>query len=367
MINAVTNFVRHEKALLASAIALAILMPLEHTLMHSHLGMLFGLIAVFGVVIFAAMSVAHHAEILAIKYGEPYGTLILTLAAVTVEIVIIVIMMSHSHDQTLARDTIYSAVMLDFDGLLGIAAIIGGIKHGEQAYNIDSSNSYVSMILVSVGLAMVLPAFMPEASQHAYQIFTIIMFLFLYVVFTRIQVKEHKYFFQYRYEEEISLTHGEEHDPQTINGLYHGIVMIVLIILIGMQAELLSVFMKETITLAGLPIALAAFTVAVISASPELITAVRSATGDRMQTVVNIALGASLSTVLLTVPAVLIVSMVAGFPINLTLEPVQMLMIGMTVLAGMIHFNDGETNVLEGAVHMALFAAFVALMFVGGH
>lgn len=364
MPTSISDFARHEKALLAAILALAVLMPLEHTLMHSHVGMLIGLLAVFAVVIYAAMSVAHHAEILAIKYGEPYGTLILTMAAVTVEIVIIVIMMLHSHSSTLARDTIYSAIMLDFNGLLGIAAVIGGIKHGEQSYNIDSSNSYLSMILVSVGLAMILPAFMPAATHHVYQVFTVVMFIFLYFVFTRVQLKEHKYFFEYRHDEEISLTHGEEHTPESIHGLYHGIMLVVLVIAIGMLAELLSVFMKETITLAGLPIALAAFTVAVISASPELITAVRSASGDRMQTVVNIALGASLSTVLLTVPAVLVAAMIVGFEITLTLEPVQMLMIGMTVLAGMIHFNDGETNVLEGAVHMALFAVFVALMFI---
>jgi len=122
----------------------------------------FAFFAIFGVIIYLALSVAHHAEILAYKYGEPYGTLILTLSAVTVEIIMITIMMLNTHNPLLPRDTIYSAVMLDINGLLGLAAIIGGIKHGEQKYNVDSTNSYISMIIVSLGIAMVLPHFIPK-------------------------------------------------------------------------------------------------------------------------------------------------------------------------------------------------------------
>ena len=113
------------------------------------MGNLIGFGILFAVIIYSAMSVAHHAEMLAEKFGEPYGTLILTMSAVIVEIVIIVIMMSHAQSPELARDTIYAAVMLDINGLLGIAAIIGGIKYGEQPYNVDSSNSYLSMLLGS--------------------------------------------------------------------------------------------------------------------------------------------------------------------------------------------------------------------------
>ena len=131
----------------------------EHTLVHSTAGNLLGFGILFVVIIYSAMSVAHHAEMLAEKFGEPYGTLILTISAVIVEIVIIVIMMMHAESPVLARDTIYSVIMLDINGLLGLAAIIGGIKYGEQPYNVDSSNSYLSMLLVAIGIAMVLPHF----------------------------------------------------------------------------------------------------------------------------------------------------------------------------------------------------------------
>ncbi len=351
-----------EYPLLASIIALAFFIPLEHTFAHSMLGNVIGFLIIFGVIIYSALNVAHHAEILAHKYGEPYGTLILTSAAVIVEILIIAIMMVHSHDPVLARDTIYSAIMLDINGLLGFAAIIGGIKHGEQQYNVDSTNSYMSMILVSLGIAMVVPHFISDNQIHSYMNFTIVMFILLYIIFTRVQLKEHSYFFKYNSE---SIEHKESKDERAkINGIYHATILAISIVMIGMLSEILAVFMSNNLSALGLPLALGAFSVALISASPELITAIRAASDNNMQTVVNIAVGASLATVLMTIPAILIVSNLMNMEITLAITPLQGIMLGLTILAGIIHFNDGETNVLEGFVHFVLFIIFFFLIFV---
>ncbi len=355
------NFFK-EYPLFVSVIALAIFMPLEHTISHSETGNMLGFIVIFAVIIYSALNVAHHAEILAHKYGEPYGTLILTSSAVIVEILIIVIMMMHSDNLTLARDTIYSAVMLDINGLLGIAAIIGGIKYGEQKYNIDSTNSYMSMILVSIGIAMVLPHFISDAHMSMYVNFTIVMFIILYAIFTRIQLNEHRYFFEYKTKQN---SHGHiDEDKNDINGAYHAGILALSIIMIGLLSEILAVFMGNNLDALGLPMALGAFFVAFISASPELITAVRAASNNNMQTVVNIAVGASLATVLMTIPAILIVGKIMGLDIELAITPIQGVMLGLTILAGIIHFNDGETNVLEGFVHLVIFIVFFFLMFV---
>ncbi|WP_294950931.1 calcium:proton antiporter [Sulfurovum sp.] len=335
----------------------------EPTLVQSTAGNLIGFSMLFVVIIYAAMSVAHHAEMLAEKFGEPYGTLILTMSAVIVEIVIIVIMMIHAHNPELARDTIYSAIMLDINGLLGIAAIIGGIKYGEQPYNVDSSNSYLSMLLTAIGVAMVLPAFIDPAYHMKFMLFNVVVFILLYIIFTRVQLKSHKYFFEYR--EEPTCEEGEmcaEHSE--INAWYHSANLIISIIVIGVLAEMLSVFMENTLDIFGLPMAIGAVGVAVISAAPELITAVRAAIDNRMQTVINIALGASLATVLLTIPAVIVVSYCLGLELNLSLTPVQTMMIALTLLVSMVNFNDGETNVLEGFLHFILFVVFVFLLFV---
>ena len=336
----------------------------EHTLVHTTAGNPLGFGILFVVIIYSAMSVAHHAEMLAEKFGEPYGTLILTISAVIVEIVIIVIMMMHAESPILARDTIYSAIMLDINGLLGVAAIIGGIKYGEQPYNVDSSNSYLSMLLVAIGIAMVLPHFIDVAHHDMFNLFNVVMFILLYIVFTRIQLKSHKYFFEYEEKEALCEKEGVCETHVEINAWYHAFILVASIVLIGVLAEVLSVFMGNTLETFEMPLAIGAVGVAVISAAPELITAVRAAVDNRMQTVINIALGASLATILLTIPAVILVSRYYGMELNLSLTPVQGAMLGLTLLLSIVNFSDGETNVLEGFLHFILFVVFAFLLFV---
>lgn len=353
-----------EYSLFVAILTYFVISYFEHTLTQSTIGNLVGFSILFMVIIYSSLSVAHHAEMLAEKFGEPYGTLILTISAVVVEIIIIVIMMMHAESPTLARDTIYSAVMLDINGLLGLAAIIGGLKYGEQPYNVDSSNSYLSMLLVAIGIAMVLPHFIGVADQPMFMMFNVVMFVLLYIVFTRIQLTSHKYFFEHENKEEQceSTEHCKVHEE--INAWYHAFNLILSIIVIGILAEVLSVFMGNTLETFGLPLAIGAVGVAVISAAPELITAVRAAVDNRMQTVINIALGASLATILLTIPAVILVSRYYGLELNLSLTPIQGVMIGLTLLVSIVNFNDGETNVLEGFLHFILFVVFAFLLFV---
>ncbi|SFV90523.1 Calcium/proton antiporter [hydrothermal vent metagenome] len=352
-----------EYSLFAAIAAFLLIGHFEHVLIESTAGNLIGLGVLFVVIIYAAMSVSHHAEMLAEKFGEPYGTLILTMSAVIVEIVIIVIMMMHAHNPVLARDTIYSAIMLDINGLLGLAAIIGGLKYGEQPYNVDSTNSYLSMLLVAIGIAMVLPEFIDPAHHQQFMLFNVAVFLLLYTIFTRVQLKSHRYFFEYNQID--SCPEGERCEPHhEINAWYHAFNLVVSIVVIGVLSELLSVFMGNTLETFGLPLAIGAVGVAVISAAPELITAVRAAMDNRMQTVINIALGASLATVLLTIPAVIVVAYFMGLELNLSLTPVQTMLISLTLLVSMVNFNDGETNVLEGFLHVILFIVFVFLLFV---
>ena len=350
-----------EYALFITIISLILFSVFEHTLSHSSIGNTVGFILLFPVIIYASLAVAYHAEMLAEKFGEPYGTLILTMSAVTVEVMIIAIMMLHSHNPTLARDTIYSAIMLDINGLLGVAAIIGGLKFGEQAYNIDSSNSYLSMLIVAIGLSMVLPHFIIAGHHMIFVTFIVVVFIMLYLVFTKIQLKNHKYFFEYNVDDsasESSTTH------ENINVGYHSGLLVVYIILIGFLSEILAVFMNHNLEALDLPLALGAVGVAVISASPELIVAFRAALDNRMQTVINIALGASLATILLTVPAVLIIGMIVGLDVDLALTPLQGLLLGLTILVSIVNFNDGETNMLEGFLHFILFIVFAFVLFI---
>ncbi|GAB7126323.1 calcium:proton antiporter [Silvimonas sp. JCM 19000] len=354
---------KQEKFLLLALIVALVAYPLEHTLLNmGQTPALIGAVVLIGAILLAALRVAHHAEVLAEKVGEPYGTMILTLSAVLVEVVILAIMLSHAPSPTLMRDTVYSAVMLDINGILGLAAILGGLKHGEQPYNLDSGNTYVVMILTAMGVSMIVPEFIPEPHWRAWSVFTIIVMVVMYAMFLRLQTGKHSYFFNYKY----GSKHGHaEEEGEHGNVKASAAIMIAGLVLIGVLAEAMAVLLDSGLKGTGVPPITAALVVAVISASPEILTALRAALGNRMQGVVNIALGASLSTVILTVPVIEGLALIRGEPIFMALTPVQTVMALLTLLAAAINLHDGETNAIEGLTHFVLFAAFLMLAAIG--
>lgn len=320
-------------------------------------------------IIAVSLRVSYHAEVLAEKVGDPYGTMILTLSAVVVEVVILAIMIQHEHSATLARDTIYAAVMLDINGILGCAALLGGLKHGEQAYNDHSSRSYSVMILTAMGIAMVVPEFIPVAKWHIYSYFTIFCMLMLYLVFLRMQTGQHSYFFSYSYPSKKKRWVKKSSDAvqeQLIDNTPRSITILVIgIVLIAALTELMSTSLKIGVQDLSLPPMILAIVVATISASPEILTALRAALANRMQSTINIALGASLSTVILTVPVMEAIALYKHQPMQLAMTPLQTIMIFITLLVAAINLNDGQTNAIEGITHFALFLTFIVLACLG--
>ena len=322
-------------------------------------------VALVVTIVLASMRVAHHAEILAIKVGDPYGTMILTLSAVAVEVIILAIMVADESSPTLVRDTIYSALMLDINGILGLAALLGGLKHGEQPYNDNSGKTYGVMILTAIGISMIVPEFVPSDKWHYYSAFTIVAMIALYALFLRMQVGQHSYFFSYSYprserKAEASAPHPDEGSTAvSIATILAGVVII------GVLAEFMSAFMTTGLKDTGAPLGLMALVVAAISAAPEILTALRAALRNRMQATVNIAMGASLSTVILTVPVMEAIALYTGQPFIMAMTPVQTVMVTITLIAAAINLNDGETNAIEGMTHFILFATFLMLTSLG--
>ncbi len=364
------SILKQERMLLLTIPAAIIAYMTEHAIFEAgKTAALIAAIVLIGLIVLISMRVAHHAEILAAKVGDPYGTMILTLSAVAVEVLILAIIMSESSSPTLVRDTIYSAVMIDINGILGLAALLGGLRHGEQPYNDDSGKTYGVMILTAMGISMIVPEFIPEQSWHVYSAFTIVAMIALYALFLKMQVGPHSYFFSYAYPRKAhpagqpSHGHAEEEDegsvPLSIGLIIAGVV------LIGVLAEFMSTFLSESLEGTSAPPALMAVVVATISASPEILTALRSALRNRMQAVVNIAMGASLSTVILTVPVMEGIALYTGQPFIMAMTPVQTVMVFITLIAAAINLNDGETNAIEGMTHFILFATFIMLLFLG--
>jgi Ca2+:H+ antiporter len=367
------TLLRREYALLIAALALCLSWPLEHAIVAAgQAPSLAASVFLIVAILFAAVRVAHHAETLAERLGEPYGTMVLTLSAVLVEVVILAILMQESPSPTLARDTIYSAVMLDINALLGLSALLGGLRHGEQPYNVDSGNTYIVMILTGLGVAMVLPGFVPAASWRAYSLFTIVVMVLLYGLFLRLQTGRHSYFFSYSYAQkpqaaDALAAHETTHEAaHTTGSLALPLVGIAAgIVLIGLLSEVMAKTLQTGLAGSGAPPILAPLIVATISASPEILTALRAALANRMQPVVNIALGASLSTVVLTVPVIEALALATHHPIEMALTVPQMVMTLLTLLVATINVHDGETNAIEGLTHFVLFAAFLMLSAIG--
>jgi Ca2+:H+ antiporter len=323
-------------------------------------------IMVFSVIIYAALGVVHHAELLAYKFGEPYGTMILTLSAVTVEIIMIATMMTHGDsDPAIARDTIFSTLMILLNGLTGLIMLIGGLKYGEQKYNIRSTNSFFSMIFGIVGIGLFLPLAIPAANYAVYEAFLIIICLLLYIFFLRMQSKEHNYYFRFDGRKK-DVNDNEEHLPEkrNISTIYNFFMLLATIAAISILAESLSVFVDDGIEKLHLPAGVAGLIIALIIVSPEALTAVRAGLRDDMQRVINISLGSMLSTVSLTIPAVLLVGLLFSKDVLLGLTPLQSGMVITSLLVGILSCKDGESNALQGFIHFMLFLTFIFLIFV---
>ncbi|MGC2047061.1 MAG: calcium:proton antiporter [Gallionella sp.] len=355
------KYLKSEFPIAIALIILALGYTLEHAATEQGGATLWGLLLVIlAAIIAVAFRIAHHAEVLAMRFGEPYGTLILTLAAVSVEVVILIVLLQGEPNPTLARDTVFAAVMFDINGILGMAAIIGGLIHGNTKYNVDSANSFIAMLLVAIGIGMFIPDFVPESQWQIYSAFSVGVMAIMYLAFLRLQTVEHRRFFEYTHEIDEE-AHDMAHSP---NALHVG-VMLGAIVLVGLLSEVLSVLLDAALSGSGLPKAIPAVLVALISASPEILTALRAAQKNRMQTTVNIALGASLATVLLTLPVIETIALLNGERIVMALTPVQAGMLLLTFLTVMNNLHDGETNAIEGISHFALFAAFIALVTMG--
>jgi Ca2+:H+ antiporter len=325
------------------------------------------LVLIFGVVVYAAIGVVGHAELLARKYGEPYGTLILTLSSVTVEVVMLTTMVLHlDNNPTLARDTIFATVMVLVNGLIGLSLLIGGMRYGEQRYNVKSSKAFLTVLFALTGLALLLPDALTPAQEPRLKVFLVFASILLYGFFLHIQTRKHTNFFVFDSSPKEHAAPGhwpDSSNPDEISGAYHAIMLVATIVAIGVLVEYLSIALDDTMDVLHFPAQIPALVVAIIIASPESLAAIRAALRNDMQRTFNIALGSALSTVALTIPAVLVISFVAGRGIVLGLTAVQASLMIISLLVASITEADGSTSSLEGLVQLVLFGSFVVMVF----
>ncbi len=317
----------------------------------------------FAVIIWAAFAVLRHAEAVGHRLGEPFGTLVLTLAVTCIEVSIITaVMFSGEAGAGFARDTMFAVVMIVMNGLLGLALLVGGLRHREQALQLQSAQSYLGVIVPLAVGTLVLPNFtrsMPDASLSLLQsIFLAGMALVLYGVFLSIQTSSHREIF-----EELAETPPSEGDTLRYALGVHVGLLVAYLVPIVLLAENLGHSLAPTINDAGLPVALGGTLVAVMVLAPEGLSALNAARRNRLQRSVNLLLGSVLASIGLTVPTVIGIAFFTGRHLTLGVTPANMVLLTLTLASSVLTFFSGRTNVLQGAIHLALFVGYFVLMF----
>jgi Ca2+:H+ antiporter len=319
----------------------------------------------FGVMLLSAFAVVRHSECLAEIFGEPYGTLILSLAITVIEVMMIAaVMLTGPEVSTTARDTMFAVIMIVFNGMAGFALLAGGLRYHEQSYNLQGANAFLAVILPLAMLGLVLPNFTESAPGGAlsalHEGFLILVSLALYGIFLAIQTLRHRHYF---------LDAGEKDEPPApaIPDLrpaaWHGALLVAYIVPIVLLSKKIAVPLDFGVRVLGAPAALVGFLVAALILAPESLGALRATLANQMQRAINLLFGSVLASISLTIPAVLAIALLTDRTVVLGLEVVDMLLLVLTLAMATLTFASGRTNILQGAVHLLLFAAYIVLIF----
>ncbi|MGL6052962.1 MAG: calcium:proton antiporter [Aeromonas salmonicida] len=316
--------------------------------------------ALLAIVTWAIFSVVRHSDALAIKLGEPFGTLILTLSVISLEVVMISsVMLTGDPNPVMARDTMFAVVMLVTNGLVGFTLLFGGWRYHTQSFNLDGVKSYLVAIIPLALLCLVLPNFTrggtigSMSSPMSWML--IIISILLYGIFLLIQTRSHSHFF-------VDSDHEEHHGPLRSN-VYHTILLLAYLVVVILLAKTLAVPINFGVKIMAAPPALGGFIVACIVLAPEAVGAIKAAFNNQLQRAMNLYFGSVLATIALTVPAVLFIGAMLGQEVRLGLSAADMVLLVTTLMVCKVTFSSGRTNVLHGATHLVLFVVYLFLMF----
>jgi Ca2+:H+ antiporter len=319
------------------------------------------LVILFGTV-FAAV---HHAEVIAERIGEPYGTLLLTLAVTVIEVALIAtIMLGEKPVPTLARDTVLAVVMIVCNGLVGICILAGGLRYREQDFQISGANLYLSVLIVLATITLILPNYTlttPGPLYSAAQLaFVSVVTIILYGVFLYTQTIRHRDYFII----EGDGGAGDAGHTSTRTLMLSIVLLLVSLLAVVLLAKKFSLVVDAGAAAIGAPPAFAGILVALLILLPESIAAIAAARKNDLQKSINLALGSSLATIGLTIPAVAVAAYALDKTLILGLDQREMVLLVMTLILSMLTFGTGRTNILFGLVHLLVFAVFVFMVFV---
>ena len=317
----------------------------------------------FTVMLSSSFAVVRHADHLAEILKEPLGTIILTLSVTSIEVMMISSLMLNGNNPALARDTMFSVVMVVLGGLLGTALLTGGLKFGEQNFNLKGVNSFLGLILPLAVLSMVLPNFTRAGGSGMFStlhaVSLIILSLVIYGVFLAVQTMRHQEFFN----ETDWTPEVKEEAADHGSVIMESVLLILHLVPVVLLSKQLAHLLDYRVAKGGLPLELVGLVVAILILAPEGLAAIKAAAHNQMQRSVNVLLGSVLATIGLTVPAALAIGILSGKPVLLGLSNSYTTLLAVTLGSCFITFGQGQTNILQGFVHLLLFIAYIILMF----
>jgi Ca2+:H+ antiporter len=316
----------------------------------------------------AVIASVHHAEVVAHRVGEPFGTLVLAVSITVIEVALIVsVMLAGGPDKaTLPRDTVFSAVMIIVNGVVGLCLLVGGLHHHEQSFHLDGAKSALAALIALATLSLVLPSFTTSSGGSTYTppqlAFAAVASLVLWSVFVFVQTVRHRDYFLPPANPADEEAHAPP-PPLAQAWASFGLLIVSLVAVVGL-AKLLSPGIERGVAEAGLPKAVIGIAIALLVLLPETWAAVRAARADRLQTSLNLALGSALASIGLTIPVVAIASLWLNLPLVLGIEPKELVLLALSFVVGALTLGTGRTGVMQGAVHLVIFAAYLFLALV---
>jgi Ca2+:H+ antiporter len=312
----------------------------------------------------SVIAAVHHAEVVAIWLGEPFGTLVLTLAVTIIELSLIIsLMLTGKPNPALPRDAVHAVVMLVLNGLAGICIVAGTLRHREQEFRTLGANAFLAVLMPMAILVLVMPNYtltMPGPYYSTLQeTFVGGVCLALYLVFLFVQTVRHQDYFL--------PSSGTEDDalaklPGRLGAMSSGLLLLSLVAVV-LLAKFLSPHIEQTIAAVGAPVKLAGVIVAVIVLLPESFAAINAARNNRLQTSINLALGSAVACIGLTIPSVVAISIWLRQPLELGIDQENTVLLVLSFLVAMLTYGQGRTNLLFGFVHLVLLASYVFLIF----
>lgn len=310
------------------------------------------------------LAAVHHAEVIAHRVGEPLGTLVLALAVTAIESALIVSLMiadqGSGQAATLARDTVFAAVMLILDGIVGLCLMMGALRHHEQRFSLRGVSATLCVLAALSTLTLVLPNYTSTAAGPAFSasqlVFVAVVSLILYLTFVLVQTVRHRDYFLPEGEADRDV-HASP--PGNRTTAIAAVMLVVALVAVVLLAKGLSATVERLVLDAGLPLAVVGVVIAALVLAPESLAAVRAARRNRLQTSLNLALGSALATIGLTIPAVAAVSLTLGLPLTLGIDPKAVTLLALSLFVATLSLGTGRTTVLQGAVHLVILGVYL--------